>query len=249
MKKVAFVDSGFGGLLLASHIHKNFPELEIFYFGDTKNMPYGEKKIEFLNERYKVFQQKAKENNIDLLVVACNTLSATSFQTEEKLVNTVDIISISVDYINCKNNEDKIEKLALVATPNTINSKIYQKTLNGEIKIQEVPAKSLASLIENDTLENVGIEFKKLIGSFDGNILLGCTHYSVLSSLYSNLNMISQDVVLDEYLRVNFNLKKEEKEMEKSIVKLFVNAELEKYKKFAKKLFNKGEFEINLLDF
>ncbi len=243
ISKIAFIDSGFGGLLLASHIHKSFPELEIFYFGDVKNMPYGEKDAGFLNERYKIFQQKAKEYNVDLLVVACNTLSATSFQTEEKLVETIDIISISIDYINQKNKKENIESLALVATPNTINSKIYQKNLNEKIRVQEFPAKNLASLIENETLEKVNKEFIEIIGDFNGKILLGCTHYSVLAS--SRLNMISQDVILDKYLQENFYLGKDE---EKS-VQLFVNAELEKYRNFAKKLFPKENFEISLLNF
>jgi glutamate racemase len=244
-KKIALVDSGYGGLLLSSHIYKNFPGVEIIYMGDTKNMPYGEKGVEFLNSRYQAFQKQAKEMGVDLLVVACNTLSATSHQTEEKLVDTIDIISISIDHLNKKN----IEKVKLIATPNTIKSQIYPSNLNGTILVQEIAAKNLASIIENGSLKEVENEFENLLGEIEGNIMLGCTHYSVLTNSfansYPNLNMISQDSILEEFLKSKYLLDAKQPKT----IKLFVNAELEKYTGFAQKLFKNGEFEIKLLDF
>lgn len=245
LKKIALVDSGYGGLLLSSHIYKNFFGVEIIYIGDTKNMPYGEKGVEFLNSRYQAFQKQAKEMGVDLLVIACNTLSATSHQTQIKLVDTIDIISISIDYLNKKN----IEKINLIATPNTIKSQIYQSKLNGKIAVHSIPAKNLASIIENGSLEEVESEFENLVGEIEGNIMLGCTHYSVLSNSFPeyspNLNMISQDTILEEFLKSKYIFASDQPKT----INLFVNGNLDKYTGFAKNLFKNGEFEINQLDF
>lgn len=247
--KIALVDSGCGGLLLSSHIYNNFPGVEIIYIGDTENMPYGEKDKAFLDLRYQAFQKQAKEMGVDLLVIACNTLSATSHQTEVKLVDTIDIISITIEYLNEYLNKKNIEQLKLIATPNTIKSQIYQTRLNEKIHLQAIPAKNLASIIENGSMSEVENEFENLVGEIEGNIMLGCTHYSVLTNSfansYPNLNMISQDTILEEFLKQNYSFKNEKPQK----IKLFVNADLDKYQAFAEKLFKNGEFELKLLDF
>ena len=58
---IAFFDSGVGGLTVFQKVKKILPQENYLYFGDTKNMPYGEKSeeqlIEFLKEN-KVIETK-----------------------------------------------------------------------------------------------------------------------------------------------------------------------------------------------
>lgn len=241
--RVGFIDSGYGGLLLASSVKKKFPFLEIIYIGDTKNMPYGEKEINFLNSRYDTMQDFAKKLNLDLLVVACNTLSATSFLSQKKKVETIDIISLSVDYLNKKN----LYELTIIATPNTINSKVYRNNLNKDILLHEIPTKNLAPLIEKNDLIEANKEFESMVGDCRNHILLGCTHYSILKSKHPQLKIFSQDDILIEYLnKIILGL------IDNSLnnrIKLFVNSDLEKYNKFSQDLFGKENFELNLTDF
>ena len=42
-RPIAFFDSGVGGLTVFSKVKKLLPNENYLYFGDTKNMPYGEK--------------------------------------------------------------------------------------------------------------------------------------------------------------------------------------------------------------
>ena len=43
---IGIFDSGVGGLTVAKEIKKLMPHEDFIYFGDTKNLPYGEKSRE-----------------------------------------------------------------------------------------------------------------------------------------------------------------------------------------------------------
>ena len=51
---IAFFDSGVGGLTVFQKVKKILPQENYLYFGDTKNMPYGEKSEEQLIEFAKI---------------------------------------------------------------------------------------------------------------------------------------------------------------------------------------------------
>ena len=71
--KIAFFDSGVGGLTVLSEALRQLPDEEYIYYADTDNAPYGVKS----SARVKNLVLKAAENlvetGIDALVVACNT--------------------------------------------------------------------------------------------------------------------------------------------------------------------------------
>ena len=77
-------DSGVGGLsVLKSLINAKLFD-EIIYYGDTARVPYGVKDkqtiIRFSLEALDFF----KPHNIDILIVACNTVSAYALQEMQK---------------------------------------------------------------------------------------------------------------------------------------------------------------------
>ena len=59
---IAFFDSGVGGLTVFEKVKKLLPQENYLYFGDTKNMPYGEKTeeqlIQFADNIFKFFERK-----------------------------------------------------------------------------------------------------------------------------------------------------------------------------------------------
>ena len=66
-KPIAFFDSGVGGLTVFEKVKKLLPNENYLYYGDTKNMPYGEKTpeqlIEYADKIFKFFEtQKCKSS-------------------------------------------------------------------------------------------------------------------------------------------------------------------------------------------
>ena len=77
---LAFFDSGVGGLTVFDKVKKLLPNENCLYFGDTKNMPYGEKNeeqlIEFADNIFKFFEEKGAK----AVIMACNTTSAVTYE-------------------------------------------------------------------------------------------------------------------------------------------------------------------------
>ena len=84
---IGFFDSGVGGLTVLKQFRNLLPSEDCLYFGDTKNMPYGEKSekelIEFADRIFKFFEQK----QVKAVVMACNTTSAVTYEKLKEKYN------------------------------------------------------------------------------------------------------------------------------------------------------------------
>ena len=61
-KAIGVMDSGVGGLTVLKELYKLCPKENYLYFGDTKNLPYGEKTkeqlIEIVKKIFDFFEKK-----------------------------------------------------------------------------------------------------------------------------------------------------------------------------------------------
>ena len=77
---IGFFDSGVGGVTVFEQVKKLLPDENYIYFGDTKNMPYGEKTetqlLEFADRIFKFLENQ----NAKAVVMACNTTSAVVYE-------------------------------------------------------------------------------------------------------------------------------------------------------------------------
>ena len=78
MKKapIGIFDSGIGGLTVLREIQRSLPRESIVYLGDTARVPYGIRSAETVI-KYSISNTGfLLQQNIKLLVIACNTASA-----------------------------------------------------------------------------------------------------------------------------------------------------------------------------
>ena len=76
---IGVFDSGVGGLSVFSQLVKLLPEEDYIYFGDTLNLPYGNKSKEQLVEITDNIFNFFKQKNVKAVVMACNTTSAVTY--------------------------------------------------------------------------------------------------------------------------------------------------------------------------
>lgn len=184
-KKIAFFDSGVGGLTVFEKVKKLLPNENYIYFGDTKNVPYGNKTneelLKFTTEIFKFFE----EQDVKAVVMACNTTSATIYPELKKLFGfKIYPIIQSVAPIIAK---QPIKKLGIFATPATIKSGFYGKEIkkyNAEIEVFEMACPEWVGIVEsNSKNENVELIEKYIVEMLKNKpdkIVLGCTHYPYL---------------------------------------------------------------------
>ena len=78
--KIGVFDSGIGGLTVLKEIIDKYPNCEYIYYGDTLHLPYGEKtKKELLNLVSKIIEFFITQK-VDLVVIACGTVSSTIYE-------------------------------------------------------------------------------------------------------------------------------------------------------------------------
>ena len=123
---IGFIDSGVGGINVLAECSKIFNE-DFIYLCDNKNAPYGNKSKKKL---YKITKNNIdyliEKYNVDIVVLACNTLS---FCVGKKIKK-----EYSIPIILMQMNENKINKLKkdvlFFATKNTIkNNNIINKPI------------------------------------------------------------------------------------------------------------------------
>ena len=182
--KIGVFDSGVGGLTVLKKLIENYPNNEYIYYGDTKNVPYGDKSIEELKILASKVVDFLIEKKVDMIVIACGTISSnlSNYLKEKYKIKIIDIISPVINYLNNSN----YEKIGVIATIATTNSKIFSKNINKNI--EEVACPMFVPLIENNNLNELEKCFDNYLNDLKDRdlIVLGCTHYPIIKDKISN---------------------------------------------------------------
>ncbi len=214
-RPIAFFDSGVGGLTVFAKVKKLLPNENYLYFGDTKNMPYGEKTeaqlIEFADKIFRFFETK----NAKAVVMACNTTSAITY---EKLKNNYNFKIYPIIQTVCSTlaKLDGINSLGVIATPATINSHAYSKGIakyNKNMNVYELPAPNWVRIVEEHRIHQPqSIEqIKEILEIMEQNnpdkIVLACTHYPYLLDVLKKF--MPEDKFIDPALYFAQNIKED----------------------------------------
>ncbi|MCX8095416.1 MAG: glutamate racemase [Caldisericia bacterium] len=189
MSKIGIFDSGIGGLSVFKVIYKEFPKNDFFYVGDEAYYPYGIKtKEEIIDRSLKIVNFLIKKD-IDLIIVACNTVSsvALSYLKENFKVPIIGVIDGAViKAIKIARNN----KIGVISTPLTAKTHVYKNkinSLNENIEVLEVGSQELVNIVENGIINesptfNLVKEILKPFENFD-TLILGCTHFPALEEV------------------------------------------------------------------
>ena len=80
-RMIGIFDSGIGGLTVVREVRRRLPGESLLYLGDTARVPYGTKTRHTVTRYADQVARKLIEQDIKLLVVACNTASAHALDT------------------------------------------------------------------------------------------------------------------------------------------------------------------------
>lgn len=191
---IGVFDSGLGGLSAVKEMLSVMPNENIIYFGDTGRVPYGNKSNDTIR-RYAI--QDANfllSHNVKMIIAACGTVSSVA----PDMADTLSVPFTGVVLPTCFTalNTTKNGRIGVIGTTATINSHSYKKrinTKNPDIQVFEQACPMFVPLVENgytnkdDTVVKLIVE--KYLSNFKSagvdTIILGCTHYPMLSDAIS----------------------------------------------------------------
>ena len=182
---IGIFDSGVGGLSVLNKIHSKLPNESLVYVADSINAPYGSKNNSFVLERSIIIVNFLVENHkIKLLVIACNTATASTISKLREIYN-FPIIGME-PAIKPANEASRNKKVGILATEGTFNSSKFSALLDsysGETQFFTQPCIGLVEHIERgqiDSTEVISLVHQNLLPLLAHNVdvvVLGCTHY------------------------------------------------------------------------
>lgn len=186
-------DSGIGGLSVVKSLLENRLFEEIIYFGDTARVPYGIKDkttiIRYAIEAVEFF----KNFELDLIIVACNTVSAHALH-EMREASSCPVIGVVEAGILATSNalENKESNILILGTKATINSKAYEIGLRtqGFTNLQARATGLFVPIVEEEIYEGAILEatFEHYFTALQkpDAIILGCTHFPMITHALQN---------------------------------------------------------------
>jgi glutamate racemase len=203
-KPIGIFDSGVGGLTVAHAIKQLLPGENLVYFGDTAHLPYGDKSAEAICYYSRKITDFLLEHDSKVVLVACNSASASAFETLKKeysgKVMLYDVIDPVVDHIS----DMKFSKIGVIGTKRTISSGTYEQKIKASSPSTEVVSMAtplLVPMIEEgfifDDISNAIIRAYLSNELFEGiqALILGCTHYPIIKNQISKIFNFNIDVV------------------------------------------------------
>ena len=157
-RPVGVFDSGTGGLTVLERILEQ-PELRserFVYLADQANMPYGQYeargKAEYLRELVVSDAEFLLDKNVKIIVIGCNTATAYGLKRVERRLEGTGVEVIGVINAGVEATLDRLESgstaeglpagtIGVLATPGTISSGAYERTIIEECAARGIPGK------------------------------------------------------------------------------------------------------------
>jgi glutamate racemase len=193
MTKLGILDSGMGGLSVLKYIQSQYSELDLHYYGDLKNAPYGLKTTMEVLEYTRRGVIYLREKGCDRILIACNTATSASVATLREEFLDLKIFGME-PAIRPALKDHPNEPIVVLATPLTLSESRFQQlkeTYGKDKTILSIPCPGLSVLVDDCNwieakayLQNLKkehqLEGKKVF-------VLGCTHYVFLKPILSEI--------------------------------------------------------------
>jgi glutamate racemase len=191
---IGVFDSGLGGLTAVKELGRIMPDENIIYFGDTARIPYGGRSRETVLKYAAEDVSFLRRFDIKMIIAACGTVSAA---IEMPLADDILFTGVMLPAVKAACAVTK-GKIGVIGTQATVKSGSYVKAVkqilpDAEVITQACPLfvpivenghlgtdDELARLVAHmyiDPLKTAGID----------TLILGCTHYSLLSDVIAQI--------------------------------------------------------------
>ncbi|OGG54585.1 hypothetical protein A3C20_01870 [Candidatus Kaiserbacteria bacterium RIFCSPHIGHO2_02_FULL_55_25] len=250
---IGVFDSGSGGLTVLKAMRDAYPSIDVVYFGDTKNAPYGLRSREELSRLTVAGIGFLLEHGASAIVSACNSVSASLVLSlyEVLPLSNVPLIEMVGPCVNAFKGTNA--RVALCATTATVESGMYQNAFHMIGKdIITVAIPELAGAIEKgegaEAYERyIRAAFAQVPADSYDILILGCTHYPLAldafrrslpgKPIFDPANAVAERIATRLWPR----------EMGYGKTDFYISAESAQFRGFAAKLFPDGAYTVTVL--
>jgi glutamate racemase len=201
-RPIGMFDSGVGGLTVARAVIDLLPREDLIYFGDTARCPYGPRPAEEVRKFALEIMDALVDEGVKILVVACNAAASTAIG-EARARYDVPVISVIEPGVRAAIAASHTGRIGLIGTQVTVSSGAYDdavKATGERVRLFSQACPLFVEFVERgDTTSEELLHVARgylepLQRQQIDTLLLGCTHYPLLSGVLQYV--VGDDVVL-----------------------------------------------------
>ncbi|MFT4011672.1 MAG: glutamate racemase [Nocardioidaceae bacterium] len=189
---IGIFDSGFGGLTVARAVIDQLPHESVLYLGDTARQPYGPKPIGEVREYALECLDHLVDQGVKALVIACNSASAAVLRDARE---RYDIPVVEVIYPATRRAvaASRTGRIGVICTRATAESMAYDDAFAAapQVMLHTQVCPRFVEFVERGItggpeLQRAAHEYlDPLIDQDIDTLILGCTHYPLLTGIIS----------------------------------------------------------------
>lgn len=192
---IGVFDSGVGGLTVARAVMDQLPHENIIYVGDTAHGPYGPLPIASVRANALRIMDELVDAGVKMLVIACNTASAAVLRDARERytrVYGIPVVEVIQPAARRAVSATRNGKIGVIATEATVTSRAYEDTFNvSGYDIFSVACPRFVEFVERgitsgpELLATAEEYLRPLKEAGVDTLVLGCTHYPLLTGVIS----------------------------------------------------------------
>ncbi|MFG2001990.1 glutamate racemase [Spirillospora sp. NPDC048911] len=189
---IGIFDSGFGGLTVARAILDQLPNEPIVYLGDSARQPYGPRPIAQVRAFALEMLDELVAEGVKMLVIACNSASSAMLRDARERYD-VPVIEVINPATRRAARATRNGRVGLIATQATVTSRAYEDAFAAapHIELTSAACPRFVPLVEqgvtmgDEVLDAARDYLEPIIGRGCDTLILGCTHYPLLTGVIS----------------------------------------------------------------
>lgn len=189
---IGIFDSGYGGLTVARAVLDQLPHESMVYLGDTANAPYGPRPIAQTRQLALACLDRLVAHGVKALVIACNTASAAVLHDARERYD-VPVIEVIRPAVRRAVRATRNGSIGVISTTGTHQSGAYLDAFAAapHLQVRSQPCPRFVEFVEAgvtsgpDLLAQVHRCLDPLRDSGIDTLILGCTHYPLLTGVIS----------------------------------------------------------------
>jgi len=189
---IGIFDSGLGGLTVARAIIDQLPNESTIYFGDTARGPYGPRPLAEVRSFALEIMDSLVNAGVKAIVIACNTASAAMLRDARERYS-IPVIEVIQPAVRRAVSVTKSGKIGVIGTQTTIDSQAYNDAFAAapQLDLTTVACPDFVNFVERGETSGAAVTaaaeqyFQPLKKADIDTLVLGCTHYPLLTGVIS----------------------------------------------------------------
>jgi len=213
---IGLFDSGVGGLTVAHAISTLLPDEQLYYYGDTAHLPYGDKSKETIVHYSAEIADFLLEKGCKVILIACNSASANAYHEVKAHVgeraHVLNVVDPVVEHVAQLPDAGHV---GVIGTRATVVSRSYPDAIAArapKMQVSSLATPLFVPMIEEgfvfDDISNAIIRAylsRKELADID-TLILGCTHYPIIRNQISryynfNVSVVDSARIVAEFLK------------------------------------------------